>query len=56
MDVRERPIEEVIRNQKSCRIGDMDVEFADIFYKIREGINLTDREKELWDAYRKRGT
>lgn len=52
-----RTIEEVVRNQKEGvrkQPGFVDVEFLDIYYKIRNNISLTEREKEILNLYHRR--
>jgi hypothetical protein len=50
----DRTINEVLENQRKCRPGECDREILDVAYKIRMGIPLTSREKEISEAYFKR--
>lgn len=52
-----RTIEEVVRNQKEGvrkQPGFVDVEFLDIYYKLRNDIHLTERENEILKLYHKK--
>ena len=44
-------IEEILAIQASCKNGDMAVEIADIAYKMRNQIPLSQEEIALRDAY-----
>ena len=46
-----RTIEDILKTQKNCKPGEMAIEIADLAYKMRNNICLTEEEEALKRAY-----